>query len=135
MEMSSGSPAVRATRPELVSTVRQVQLPDAPAVVHEPPPLAAEPGTRHRQRDALVGLPTAAAARVGRREAQTLGAEPGASGATRRDPGAVPVGRLQCPGQARRQPVGARSTSSQCTGACEGPGPRKLRRATRRATL
>jgi hypothetical protein len=87
MEMSSGSPAVRATRPELVSTVRQVQLPDAPAVVHEPPPLAAEPGTRHRQRDALVGLPTAAAARVGRREAQTLGAEPGACGATRRDRG------------------------------------------------
>ena len=70
MEMSNGSPAVRATRPELVAPVRQMQLPNAPAVVHEPLPLAAETRTRRRQRDVLVGLPAAAAARVERREAQ-----------------------------------------------------------------
>jgi hypothetical protein len=66
MEMSNGSLAVRSIRPELVAPVRQVQLPNAPAVVHEPVPLAAEARARHRQRDALVGLPTAAAARVER---------------------------------------------------------------------
>jgi hypothetical protein len=62
--------AVRATRPELVAPGRQMQLPNAPTIVHEPVPLAAEARPRRRQRDALVGLPTTAAARVERREAQ-----------------------------------------------------------------
>ena len=37
-------------------------------------------------------------------------------------PGTVPTGRLQCPGQDPPPATGRRSTSSQCTGAREGPG-------------
>ena len=41
MEMSNGSLAVRSIRPELVAPGREMQLPNAPAVVQEPVPLAA----------------------------------------------------------------------------------------------